>query len=205
VAALLLVLAQDLNDTVLEVLREYPTDGSYAYWWPRGSDWEGTTQDLVYRGTKIASGDPKKRSYCCGLTFEVFFVAYERWCRRANREFQIGDLDADGLTKFRLVWYGAEGDKKRLCLEAAVGAKLGTAVEKLEDAKAGDFVQLWRHDGSGHSVVFVRWERKGGEITGIRYWSTQGSTKGIGENTESIGAKKGVDPKQLHIVRIVPR
>lgn len=208
--ALLLACLQDesLNETVLEVMKKYPTDGSYGYYWPRGSDWEGTTQDLVYGGTKICTGDAKKRSYCCGLTFEVFFKAYETWCAAKKKEFRIGDLDADGLTEFRLQWYGASKknpDRRKLCLEAVVSAKLGRAVEKFEDARAGDFVQLWRHDGSGHSVIFVDWVRSGAKITGLKYWSTQGSTKGIGVNTESFGEKKGLDRERLHIVRVIPR
>lgn len=208
--ALILAVLQDesLNEAVVEVMKKYPTDGSYGYYWPRGSDWEGTTQDLVYQGTKICSGDSKKRSYCCGLTFEVFFKAYEAWCAAKKKEFRIGDLDADGLTEFRLQWYGASKknpDRKKLCLEAVVSAKLGRAIETFEDARAGDFVQLWRHDGSGHSVIFVDWVRSGARITGLKYWSTQGSTKGIGVNTESFGEKKGLDREQLHIVRVIPR
>jgi hypothetical protein len=207
---LLLALLQEepLNDLVVQVLKSYPTDGSHGYYWPRGSDWEGTTQDLVYQGTKVCTGDAKKRSYCCGLTFEVFFKAYEKWCAAKKKEFRIGDLDADGLTEFRLQWYGASRknpDRKKLCLEAVVTAKLGRAIEKLEDARPGDFVQLWRRDGSGHSVIFVEWVRSGGRITGLQYWSTQGATKGIGYHTEKFGEKKGIDPDHLYIVRVVPR
>ncbi len=209
VVLVLWILPQDgkpFNDTVLEILKRYPTDGSYGYWWPRGSDWEGTTQDLVYEGKKIATGDPKKRSYCCGLTFEVFFRAYEKRCADRGRPFKIGELGASELHEMRLRWYGASsnGDRKKLCLEALTSYGLGKAISRLEDARAGDFVQLWRKDGSGHSVIFLAWETRGGTITGITYWSTQNSTKGIGRNTEKFGDKKGVDRDHLYVVRVEP-
>ncbi|RMG08761.1 MAG: hypothetical protein D6731_21135, partial [Planctomycetota bacterium] len=38
---------EGLNPYVLEVLRSYPTDGSYGYYWPKEGGWEGTTQDVV--------------------------------------------------------------------------------------------------------------------------------------------------------------
>src|SRR5262249_6260635 len=61
----------ELNPAILRVFESYPQDGSHGYWWPKGSAWEGTTRDLFYLGRKIATGDPQKRSYCCGFTFEV--------------------------------------------------------------------------------------------------------------------------------------
>lgn len=209
--ALLLLLPQErsrksFNDTVVEVMRSYPTDGSYGYWWPRGSDWEGTTQDLVYEGRKIATGDPKKRSYCCGLTFEVFFKAYEKHCAERGAPFKIGTLAADDVHELRLRWFGASsnGDRQRLCLEAVTSYGLGRRIEKLEEARAGDFVQLWRHDGSGHSVIFASWDTTGGKPVGLTYWSTQNATKGIGFHTEKFGDKKGLDRQRLYIVRVVP-
>ena len=50
-------------------------------------------------------------------------------------------------------------------------------------------MQFWRHNGSGHCAVFLRWERDAaGAISGLHYWSTQKSTNGIGERTESFGS-----------------
>jgi hypothetical protein len=62
-------------------------------------------------------------------------------------------------------------------------------ITKLADARAGDFVQIWRHRGTGHSVIFIDWVRKGGRIQGLRYWSTQKSTQGIGYRTELFGSE----------------
>ncbi|MBI2901909.1 MAG: hypothetical protein HYY17_17130 [Planctomycetes bacterium] len=197
---------KSFNEAVVEVMKSYPADGTHDYYWPRGSGWEGTTQDLVYAGRKIASGDPKRRCYCCGLTFEVFFKAYEKHCADRGAGFKIGTLDANDLHEFRLRWFGASsnGDRRKLCEEAVVSYRLGRRIERIEDARPGDFVQLWRRDGSGHSVIFVEWKVEGGKIAGITYWSTQKATKGIGVHTEKFGETKGVDRDQLHIVRVVP-
>ncbi len=198
-----------LNPYVLRVFESYPRDGSHGYWWPKGSAWEGTTRDLVYLGTKIASGDPEKRSYCCGLTFEVLFRAWEEWCREEGRPFRIGDLTSETIVGFRRAWYGSDGDR-RTVLHALVDYGLGSRVEDLEQAKPGDFVQFWRGNGTGHSAIFLAWERRGREIVGIRYGSSQGSTKGIGVKTEYLGEEaarrgekgKGIDPAQLYLARV---
>jgi hypothetical protein len=54
-------------------------------------------------------------------------------------------------------------------------------------------VQLWRWSGSGHSVIFVNWVRdENQQITGMRYWSSQRATNGIGYRTEYFGQEKGL-------------
>ncbi len=195
--------ARPLNPTVLKMMKGYPTDGSYQYWWPRGSKWAGTTQDLIYQGKTIAKGDSRNRSYCCGLTFEVYFKAYEEACRKTGKPFRIGRLSPSDVTELRLRWYGASrnGDKKKLILEALTSMGLGQKVVRPEDARPGDFVQLWRKNGSGHSVIFLKWERSGRKITGITYWSSQPGTNGIGERTERFSGSRGVDPDQIFIAR----
>jgi len=192
----------ELNPHVLRVFDSYPKDGSHGYWWPKGSAWEGTTRDLVYLGKKIASGDSEKRSYCSGITFEVFFRAYEEWCAEKKEPFRIGRLNAATIGDFRRAWYGSDGDR-RCIYHALVDFELGTAVEKREEAKPGDFVQFWRHNGSGHSVIFLEWKRKGREIVGLRYGSTQGATNGIGVHTENFGDRgRAIDPAQVYLVRV---
>src|SRR3954447_14882157 len=67
----------ELTPFVLEVLRSYPTDGPHTYYWPKGSTWTGTTRDLFYERTRVCDADPEKSAFCCGLTWEVFFRAWE--------------------------------------------------------------------------------------------------------------------------------
>ncbi len=197
-----------LNADVLAVLATYPADGSHGYYWPKSGDWAGTTRDLDYGGTRVASGDAEGRAYCCGLTFEVFFRAWERWCAREKRPLRIGALDGAGVIQLRKLWYGSdeevgEENVRRTMQHALVSTGLGVAVEP-KDARPGDFVQLWRSSGSGHSVIFRGWRKDArGRITALRYWSTQKSTDGIGENEEKLTTAGGkVLLGQTYIVRV---
>jgi len=193
-----------LNPHVLAVLANYPTDGTHGYHWPKKGSWLGFTRTLTYRGKVLGKGDAKGRCHCSGITFEVFFRAWERWAKAAKRPFVIGDLDPKGLRRFVSEWFGASGD--RATLHAALtGHGFGTRVTDWEKARPGDFVQLWRHSGSGHSCIFLAWVRKKGKIVGLRYWSTQSSTRGIGERAEFFGKAeegRGVKREELYIVRV---
>ena len=80
---------------------------------------------------------------------------------------------------------------------------VGLASSDWESARAGDFVQLWRRSGSGHSVVFLSWVRKGGKIVGLRYWSTQPSTNGIGVSAEYFDRGRApLDRKRFYLCRV---
>lgn len=198
-----------LNADVLAVCRAYKADGTHRYFWPRGKDakryrgWAGNTKDLRYGGELLFKGDPEGRAYCCGLTFEVFLEAWRRWCARERKAFRIGALDAAGLRRLKTQWFGSAKDKT--CLRTALVANgLGVRVGDLEAARAGDFVQLWRANGSGHSVVFLSWVREKGRIVGLRYWSTQKSTRGIGERVERFDrpTKRRLLREQFYLCRV---
>ncbi len=178
----------ELNALVLKIAESYPRDGTHPYHWPKGSSWAGTTRDLFYLGTRIADGDPQGRAYCCGLTFEVLIRAWEAWSRARKADFRIGDLDAPALLRLRSDWY-CSGSERRGPVAALVPRGLGVEVARIEDARPGDFVQIWRKNGSGHSVIFVA--REGG---GLKYWSTQNATNGIGYRTETY--------ETAHIARV---
>jgi hypothetical protein len=192
----------ELNRLVLTVAREYPTDGRHAYWWPRGDPWRGTTRTLRYGGDVLCPGDPQGRCYCSGLTFEVFLEAWMRGMRAAGWSERVGALDLAGMKRFQDQWYGTTGDRKTL-RTALVENGLGGDVRH-DQAEPGDFVQFWRRDGSGHCAVFLAWERDDvGAISGLRYWSTQKSTNGIGERTESFGeGGRSVIRAETYVVRL---
>lgn len=193
----------ELNALVLEVLKGIPADGTHEYWWPRngeGGDFGGSTADVVYDGAVVLKGEPKGRTYCCGLTLEVFVRAWERWCAKRKAPFAIGGLDAAGLRALKSDWFCC-GEVRDGPVSALVPRKLGVRIDKLDDARPGDFVQLWRKKGSGHSVVFLGWERKDGEIAALRYWSTQPATRGVGERVERFEGENGLVPEKLYIAR----
>lgn len=191
----------DFNSYVVTVLESYPTDGTHQYYWPSSGGWAGNTQDLYYRGSLFSSGDPYKRCYCCGITFEVFFLAYKKYCAQHGWDFIVSDMDSAKLLNFRRMWFGSDGNRKTL-QNAIVTAQIGSAIS-LDNAKKGDFVQFWRTSGSGHSVIFISWTyNNSGVRNGMKYWSTQSSTNGIGYNTEYFDGKAGLDPAQIYIARV---
>ena len=193
----------DFNAHVLVVADSYPTDGTHRYHWPKRGTWIGNTRRLLYDGQVLAEGDPQGRCHCSGLTFEVFLRAWERWAQASGRPYRIPGLDLAGVKRFQRAWFGAGGDRATLHT-ALTERDLGRRVTDLAKARPGDFVQLWRHSGSGHSVVFRGWERdEEGRILGIRYWSTQSSTNGIGERTERFGEDGStVKRDELYVVRV---
>lgn len=185
-----------LNRFILEVQREYPIDGSFQYHWPKSGGWEGATQDVVYDGRRLARGDPQRRSYCCGLTFEV----YVRALLRASGGKPVAGVTADDLHEARLRFFGDSktGERRRLVQHALESMKLGRAVDH-DDARAGDFVQLWRASGSGHQAVFVNWLYRDGKRAGLTYWSSQPSSRGIGYVSERFA--DGVTEAEVFIGR----
>jgi len=157
---------------VLDIVKTYPTDGTHKYHWVSGFD--GVTEDLYYNNVLIAKSEEQKRTYCCGLTFEV-------WFKLGSYKGTVQDLK-----KLKRDWYVASG-KRKGPVDALVPRGLATEIEDIEDAMPGDFVQLWRKSGSGHSVIFIRHVENGFE-----YFSTQPSTDGIGYRTEYFTGKNPV-------------
>lgn len=188
------------NDYVLKQIKTYPTDGSYTYEW---SNYPGVTQDLVYQGITLVKGDPRHRSYCSGITFEVFFISYMNYVKANGLPDSIGNLSFAQVEFFRRAWYGTSGDRKTIktALEAW---GLGCEVNDWEKVRPGDFVQIWRHSGSGHTVIFLEWlKNTSNEIVGIKYWS---SNYGLGpsEAQEYFGLTgKSIIKEQTYCLRVI--
>jgi hypothetical protein len=191
----------ELNRYVVEVLQSFPTDGTHRYNWKKGPAYAGVTEDLVYQGEVVARSNGQGEAYCCGLTFEVFFKAYQRWAAKRKLPFRIGSLTPAELRKLRRDWYCVKG--RQGPVDALVPRSLGRRIERLRDARPGDFVQYWRQKGGGHSVIFIGWEKdQHGRVTGLRYWSTQPATNGIGYCVARFDGKDPVDPEQIYLARV---
>lgn len=194
----------ELNPHVLAVLRTYPTDGTHRYHWPKEGEWRGNARTLRYGDEMLCAGDPQGRCHCSGLTFEVFVQAWQAWAHAhgtaADPRWLGADLEA--VHRLQTQWFGSPQDRTTI-RTAFVENRLGTCLTDPEQAQPGDFVQLWRHDGSGHCAVFLAWERDAaGARTGVRYWSTQASTNGIGERSEFFGTEgKAVKTDELYLCR----
>ncbi|NOY24550.1 MAG: hypothetical protein GXP62_01620 [Oligoflexia bacterium] len=193
----------DFNATVLKMLATYPTDGSYGYYWPSDSDWAGTTQDIRYRDTLVAQGDPEHRSYCSGITWETFMRAWTQIDLQTGGDGTLNGMTVDDLYDFRTDWYVRDlwGDGVGLAVE---NYGIGERVTDWADVRPGDYVQIWRYSGSGHTFVFIDWlTDDDGAITGLRYWSSQGSTDGIAYNDEDFGSGgSDIDPNYFFVARV---
>ena len=190
------------NRLVITEIARYPTNGTHAYWWPKKGEkqYDGVTQDVYFQGMKALSGEPRQRTYCCGLTLEVFLNAWNRRIARTPADAQ--KLKADDWKTFQRLWFVEDlnGPGPSAALERF---RLGRQIP-FEEAQPGDFVQIWRNkvpNPSGHSVVFLNWVKNGqGEITGLHYWSTQESN-GIAENTEFFPKEGEPAAKPWRMVR----
>lgn len=208
IALMLLVLATagvptsapaHLNADVLITLAEIPDGDHGPYAWPSTPGTHGTTRDLYLGRHRIARQG--KGTYCVGITFEVLWRTLER---------QPGGLTATGLTvaearRLLRLWF-VPRNNGRGPAEALPALRLGHAVPSLDQALPGDFVQFWGQ-GWGHSAVFLGWIRnRQGSITGMKFWSSQVWTQGIGKAAMVVGPQRGaIDPSRIYLGRLMGR
>lgn len=176
-----------LNPYVLRVVAAYPLDGTYPYHastHPNEYDiYNGVTQDLWFKGMIVAKAYPdgSRCSYCCGLTFEIFFRAMQL----RNVQKGLDPEDFNGMTFHDLfnmlqIWYiEGSGDCEQ---RAIVAYGLGRAIRDFDDVRPGDFLSYSTAPAGGHSVVFIDWLRdEHRHIVGMRYFSSNlFSSKGVG-------------------------
>lgn len=204
-----------LNSYVLDVIKTYTT-GDYPYLLNNDyQNYNGVTENIYYNGELLLKAHPSgtKYSHCTGITFEVFFKAMQN----RNRDYGISIDNFNGMTKndlnnFMLLWYVATGPKSQSNLAIAIEKYgIGKRITNLEEVKAGDFLDFSRENNTGHTVVFINWIREGGKIIGLKYWSSQESTKGIAYKEEYFNIRNGDGKKygnvimdDLHIARVSP-
>lgn len=177
-----------LNQYVVKATESYQ-DGPYPYLLNADyANYNGVTKDIKYHNRILLRANPHddRSSYCVGITFEVLFDAMSA----RNRELGLptdyfNGMQFKDLQDFVLDWYAAKGQKEASNIGVAVERYgIGQRVSNLEAALPGDFIDFTRANGSGHTAVFLEWLREDGRIIGIKYWSSQTSTNGIGVQTE---------------------
>ncbi len=193
----------DFNEYGVEILESYPRDGTHPYSWV--GTYEGVTRDIYYKGVRIARANPdgSKSCYCCGLTFEDLFRSLQQLNSDLGKGEDINKMTATDLRYFLRLWFveSTWGDGPGVALKAF---GLGDRIEDFTKARPGDYVQFWRTTGSGHSVIFINWQTDTkGKIIGLRYWSTQSSTRGINYNIENFSGHGGtINPEMVYISRV---
>lgn len=189
------------NARIIEALLKYPRTGVHDYWWPRkgeGGAYDGATTDVLFNGVKVMHGEPKGRSFCCGLTLELLYNVLP------TRLPEDSKLTTSTAAEFKKLWFCSKlfspGPEDAL-VSFGMGKKIAP-----KDALPGDFVQIWRNDKSGHSVIFIAWVKdRSGKTIGIHYWSTQTSTNGIAFAAEAFGKKyKTMDRPHVSFTRLLP-
>ena len=186
------------NPYIIDAFEAYPRDGSYPY------DWHGNgvTRDIYYLDNLIISDNQVGNAcYCCGITYEAFMNAWDAYnTAKGNDPANIWGMSVSGMRSFRRKLYAADGT-----ISGGPGAittyDCGVEIKDWDQVCRGDFMQIWRKSGSGHSVIIDGWNRnQAGEKISLRYWSSQGSTSGIGYNTENYD---NFDTSKTTIARVV--
>ena len=153
-----------INDLIMQLIDEYPTDGTHPYDWVPGTT--GVTRDLVHNGTRILRASKGLTNYCSCITFEL-------WVRAVSERLNV---PTEEMRKLRALWFIINPKKRKGPAELA--PTYGEEIN-IKQALPGDFVQIWRKSGSGHTVVFINHL-----LHGLGYWSSQPSTNGLGYRVE---------------------
>lgn len=191
----------DFNAMVLSLVDDYPTDSSIDYYWPSTGGWPGNTRNLYYQGDLVAEDRGFSSCYCVGLTWEIYYRAWQEYDRSTGGT---GD-DLNGLATadvldMRTDWYVRELDGPGASV-AFEGTGLGITVDSFDDWRPGDFIQFWRRSGSGHNVIFEGWiTDDAGNRIGMDYFACNGtsSTDGPGFNDEYFTGSNAMDPLRMY-------
>jgi hypothetical protein len=140
---------------------------------------------------------PRCTSYCSGASYSAFVTALDLLLGsevKVSEEVQeaVRMQEPDGGRREDMVklygWWNADGPGSfyALCGYSQMGVRV-----RPEDALPGDFVNINWVKGPGHSVVFLGWEPTQEGQPGMRFWSSQSSTNGLGDKTVALSSISG--------------
>lgn len=154
--------------------------------------------DIALFGNPLLEA-PRTTSYCSGASYAAFIEGLNAMSLKAaldpTRSEAMRMQEPDGgrredWVKFWGLW-NADGPGSHYALVQY--SAMGTAVKPAE-ALPGDFMNISWKNGNGHSVVFLGWTDEP-EGKGVAYWSSQGSTNGLGDQISPLS--------KVHQVRTV--
>lgn len=128
-------------------------------------------------------------SFCSGATYAVLVDALNR-LKPSGSDLpdeaweSFRQTEADGRRRENQVgfWGAWNGEGAGLENALTVASQMGDRVAPRQ-ARPGDFMHIFWRNGLGHSVVFLGWQRRGARTTGVRFWSSQKATHGLGDWT----------------------
>ena len=141
---------------------------------------------------------PRCTSYCSGASYAAFVTALDLLLGesglRVSDEVQeaVRMQEPDGGRREDTVklfgWWNADGPGSfyALCGFSEMGVRVSP-----KDALPGDFCNINWVKGPGHSVVFLGWEKTAEGEPGMRFWSSQASTNGLGDKTVPVSSIAG--------------
>ena len=176
----------DLNQLVLEQVKQMPVGGKYAV--NRVATLRLQAAANFESGKFFVLPDTASPSYCSGATYLVFIKAIEALRNRGQLQLDhatLEELMIRGQRDGHGIWgrWNANGPgTARLFHEL----KLGQNFDDYAKARAGDFMKIfWSPEVGkaehGHSVIFLGTETKLG-IEHVRFWSSN-IPFGYGEKT----------------------
>ncbi|QDU35077.1 hypothetical protein KS4_31550 [Poriferisphaera corsica] len=155
---------------------------------------------------------PRKTSYCSGSSYSAFieglniyFTQHSPKAKLSHTRLEAlrmqepdGSRRDDGI-KFWGHW-NDDGFGNHFALVQY--AKMGTVINP-DHARPGDFMNISWNNGGGHSVIFLGYyadpklKAEGKPYAFLRYWSSQGSTNGLADQTVPLSRIKSVKVVRL--------
>ena len=150
-------------------------------------------------------------SYCSGASYSAFIASLNQILSASTKSLTPEQFEAtrmqepDGGRREDMVklwgWWNADGPGSFYALTQYT--KMGKRVA-VGDAVSGDFCNINWVKGPGHSVVFLGWENTVDGQPGMRFWSSQKSTDGLGDLVVPVTSISGVvftrltDPEAIY-------
>lgn len=183
-----LVPLQSMNHYMLDKIQTYPTDGTYSYY----SGGNGYTHDIYYDNRRIANDDVNGNAcHDKGITFEVFAESMLTFLANSGQErfhqFSGSRMEEVGLG------YG----------ETISGYGIGYELTDPTNLQAGDYVRVKRNDEKYYHGIINETIIEGEQLIGIKYWSSQPETNGIGYKTEYFGDEGSLYLNESYFARIL--
>jgi len=141
----------------------------------------------------------RSSSYCSGASYAAFIEAANLYLKSKPRKISDQQVEAlrmqepnGGRREDEIKawgWWNADGFGCHFSL-----VQLMKAGERIapKDAKPGDFMNISWKSGIGHSVVFLKWETNADGKKGVKFWSSQKGTNGLGDLWSSLDSIKHV-------------